>query len=145
MIHPPNPHSSIPNRARLWLTLGALCGLLTVALGAFGAHGLKGRIAPELLANWGTAADYLGLHALAILACGLFLLQRPTARLVQAAALALLVGVALFSGSLFLMALTGARWLGMITPFGGVSLLLGWALLALGGWRAAGQATTDQG
>lgn len=120
------------NRASLWLTVGALCGLLTVALGAFGAHGLKARVDPALLMNWRTGADYLGLHALAILACGLVLLQRPETGLIALAAAAFLLGVCLFSGSLFAMTLTGLRQLGMITPIGGFMLILGWALLALG-------------
>ncbi|EGV31214.1 protein of unknown function DUF423 [Thiorhodococcus drewsii AZ1] len=126
--------------ARLWLTLGAVCGFLTVSLGAFGAHGLKGRIAADLLANWGTAANYLGMHAVAILACGLLLLLHPAAPLIRAAAWCFLIGVSLFSGSLFLMALTDARMLGIVTPFGGVTLLAGWALLAVGAWRAAAPA-----
>lgn len=121
--------------ASLWMTLGAVGGLLTVALGAFGAHGLKGRVDPALLANWQTAADYLGLHALAILACGLTLLHRPEAGLVNWAGWAFLVGVCLFSGSLFAMTLTGLRQLGMITPIGGVLLIIAWALLAVGAAR----------
>ena len=121
--------------ASLWMTLGAVGGLLTVALGAFGAHGLKGRVDPALLANWQTAADYLGLHALAILACGLTLLHRPEAGLVNWAGWAFLIGVCLFSGSLFAMTLTGLRQLGMITPIGGVLLILAWALLAVGAAR----------
>ncbi len=129
------------NRARLWLTMGSICGFLTVTLGAFGAHGLKGRIAPELLTNWATAANYLGLHAIAILACGFLLLHRPAARLVHAAAWAFFAGSTLFSGSLFLMAVTGERLLGVITPVGGLSLIAGWGLLAVGAWRA----TTDPG
>ena len=121
--------------ASLWMTLGAVGGLLTVALGAFGAHGLKSRVDPALLANWQTAADYLGLHALAILACGLTLLHRPEAGLVNWAGWAFLIGVCLFSGSLFAMTLTGLRQLGMITPIGGVLLILAWALLAVGAAR----------
>ena len=121
--------------ASLWMTLGAVGGLLTVALGAFGAHGLKGRVDPALLANWNTAADYLGLHALAILACGLTLLHRPEAGLVNWAGWAFLIGVCLFSGSLFAMTLTGLRQLGMITPIGGVLLIIAWALLAVGAAR----------
>jgi len=126
--------------ARLWLTLGAACGFLTVSLGAFGAHGLKGRIAADLIANWGTAANYLGMHGAAILACGLLLLLRPQAPLIRAAAWCFLIGVSLFSGSLFLMALTDVRMLGIVTPFGGVTLLAGWALLAVGAWRVAAPA-----
>ena len=121
--------------ASLWMTLGAVGGLLTVALGAFGAHGLKGRVDPALLANWNTAADYLGLHALALLACGLTLLHRPEAGLVNWAGWSFLIGVSLFSGSLFAMTLTGLRQLGMITPIGGVLLILAWALLAVGAAR----------
>ena len=114
-------------RAGYWLATGAIGGLLTVSLGAFGAHGLKGRIGPDLLANWGTAADYLGMHALAILVCGLILLwleSRPLqgGGLINAAAWCFLTGSLLFSGSLFAMALTGARMLGMITPIGGAAL-----------------------
>jgi uncharacterized membrane protein YgdD (TMEM256/DUF423 family) len=123
------------DRPRLWLTIGATCGLVTVALGAFGAHGLRGHVSPDLLANWGTATDYLGLHAIAILACGLWLLQRPADRLVHRAAVAFLVGILLFSGSLYAMALTGQRSLGMITPIGGLLMLAGWSLLIAGAWR----------
>jgi len=122
----------------MWMTLGAAGGLLTVALGAFGAHGLKGRVDPALLANWNTAADYLGLHALALLACGLTLLHRPEAGLVNWAGWAFLIGICLFSGSLFAMTLTGLRQLGLITPIGGVMLILAWALLAVGAARLAG-------
>ncbi|QIK38764.1 DUF423 domain-containing protein [Caldichromatium japonicum] len=121
----------------LWMMLGALGGALTVALGAFGAHGLKGRIDPALLANWQTAADYLGLHTLAILACGLILLYQPKSPLVHGAAWLLCLGVCLFSGSLFVMALTGLRQLGWITPIGGVMLIIGWLVLALGAVRLA--------
>lgn len=119
------------------MMLGALGGALTVALGAFGAHGLKGRIDPSLLANWQTAVDYLGHHALALIACGLILLYQPRAGLVHWAALVLALGALLFSGSLFVMALTGMRSLGWITPLGGMALILGWVLLAIGIARLA--------
>jgi uncharacterized membrane protein YgdD (TMEM256/DUF423 family) len=121
--------------ARWWITLGAVFGLLTVSLGAFGAHGLRGRVASELLVTWGTAADYLGLHALALLACGLLALHAPGSRLIAAAAWCFVLGSLLFSGSLFALVLTGLRGLGAITPFGGTLLIAGWALLALGAWR----------
>ncbi|HSO82577.1 DUF423 domain-containing protein [Thiocapsa sp.] len=120
------------NRPRLWLTTGAACGFVTVALGAFGAHGLRDLVSPERLANWATATDYLGLHAIAILACGLWLLQRPDDRLVHRAAGAFLVGILLFSGSLFALVLTNQRAIGMITPMGGLLLLAGWGLLVAG-------------
>ena len=121
--------------ARIWFTLGAVWGLLTVALGAFGAHGLRGRVADDLLVTWGTGADYLGMHALALLACGLLALHIPGSRLIGAAAWCFVVGSLLFSGSLFALVLTGMRGLGAVTPFGGTLLIAGWALLALGAWR----------
>ena len=121
--------------ARIWLSLGAVYGLLTVALGAFGAHALRGRVAADLLATWGTAADYLGMHALALLACGLLALHAPGSRLLAGAGWSLAIGCFLFSGSLFALVLSGVRGLGAITPFGGMLLVLGWGLLALGAWR----------
>jgi uncharacterized membrane protein YgdD (TMEM256/DUF423 family) len=121
--------------ARLWLTLGAIFGLLTVSLGAFGAHGLRARVAADLLVTWGTAADYLGLHAFALLTCGLLLLHRPGSGLVGAAAWCFAIGGLVFSGSLFALVLTGVRGLGAITPFGGTLLIVGWGLLAAGAWR----------
>jgi len=121
--------------ARIWLTLGAVWGLLTVALGAFGAHGLRGRVADDLLVTWGTGADYLGMHALALLACGLLALHIPGSRLIGAAAWCFVVGSLLFSGSLFALVLTGMRGLGAVTPFGGTLLIAGWALLGIGAWR----------
>lgn len=132
------------NRAGFWLTTGALCGFVTVALGAFGAHGLRGSVSVDLLANWGTATDYLGLHGLAILACGLWLLHRSEDRWVGRAAVAFLLGIALFSGSLYAMVLTGQRALGMVTPIGGLLLLAGWALLAYGAWRLPGHPASRQ-
>jgi len=121
--------------ARIWLTLGAVWGLLTVALGAFGAHGLRGRVADDLLVTWGTGVDYLGMHALALLACGLLALHIPGSRLIGAAAWCFVVGSLLFSGSLFALVLTGMRGLGAVTPFGGTLLIAGWALLGIGAWR----------
>jgi uncharacterized membrane protein YgdD (TMEM256/DUF423 family) len=121
--------------ARIWFTLGAVYGLLTVTLGAFGAHGLRGRVADELLVTWGTGADYLGIHALALLACGLLALHVPGSRLIGAAGWCFVVGSLLFSGSLFALVLSGVRGLGAVTPFGGMLLILGWGLLALGAWR----------
>lgn len=120
------------------LTLGAASGFLTVAFGAFGAHGLKGRVGTDLLAVFHTGVDYQGLHALALLACGLWALQRP-ARGVSVAAWAFLLGSLVFSGSLYLMTFTGARWLGAITPIGGTALLVGWASLLVAAFRSTGK------
>ncbi len=121
--------------ARFWLLAGALLGMLTVALGAFGAHGLQDRLTDASLANWHTATRYLGLHASALLTSGLILMQRPDARLIGLAAAAFLVGSLLFSGSLYAIALSGVSAFGRVTPFGGLILLLAWALLGVGSWR----------
>lgn len=121
-------------QARSMLLLGAASGFLTVALGAFGAHGLKAHVTPELLAIYHTGVDYQGLHALALLACGLWALQRP-GRGLTVAAWAFALGSLVFSGSLYLLALTGLRWLGAITPLGGMAFLTGWAALVVTAWR----------
>jgi len=108
---------------------GAVSGLLAVGLGAFAAHALEARLPAERLATFTTAADYQLAHALALLATAwVGHVGRPV--LARAAARAFLVGTILFSGSLYLLAVTGIRWLGAITPFGGVLFLAGWLLLA---------------
>ena len=121
--------------ARLALILGALLAFAAVALGAFGAHALKARLGPDMAGVWQTAVQYHGWHALALLAAGLVLLQRPGATAVAIAAWLFVAGVVLFSGSLYLLALTGTRALGAVTPIGGVALLAGWAAFAWGAWR----------
>ncbi|MGB7549974.1 MAG: DUF423 domain-containing protein [Chromatiaceae bacterium] len=117
------------------LTCGALYGALAVALGAFGAHALKARLAPELLAHWGTATQYLALHALALLATGMLIERQPPHRSLTLAGQALLLGAAIFSGSLYLRVLLDMPSWGMVTPLGGALLILGWLLLAFGLWR----------
>ncbi len=116
------------------LTCGALYGALAVALGAFGAHALKA-MAPELLAHWGTATQYLALHALALLATGMLIERQPPHRSLTLAGQALLLGAAIFSGSLYLRVLLDMPSWGMVTPLGGALLILGWLLLAFGLWR----------
>lgn len=120
--------------ARILLLLAACSGLVAVALGAFGAHGLKQRLGVELLAVWQTAVLYQLVHTLALLGIGIWLLQRPTTGLVAAGGL-FLAGIVLFSGSLYLLALGGPRWLGPVTPLGGVCFMLGWISLAWAAWR----------
>lgn len=116
--------------ARLALVLSSLLLFVAVGAGAFGAHALRVRLGPELLAVWQTAVQYHFWHALGLLAVGVLLRIEPGRRGLAAAGWLLVVGVALFSGSLYLMALTGARALGMVTPVGGVVLLAAWATLA---------------
>ncbi|ROH91803.1 DUF423 domain-containing protein [Stagnimonas aquatica] len=114
--------------AQLALLSGAIYGFLGVALGAFGAHGLRERLTPELLAVWKTAVEYQFYHALALLLVGLLASQRPSIALTNAG-ICFALGVLVFSGSLYTLALSGLRWLGAITPVGGLLLLAGWALL----------------
>jgi uncharacterized membrane protein YgdD (TMEM256/DUF423 family) len=108
--------------------------MIAVAAGAFGAHALRARLAPDLLAVFETAARYQMYHALALLALG-WAATRWHSRLVIWSGRLFLAGTLVFSGSLYLLALTGTRWLGAITPFGGAALLAGWGCLAV----AAGQ------
>jgi uncharacterized membrane protein YgdD (TMEM256/DUF423 family) len=121
---------------RTFFALGAALALLAVALGAFGAHGLRGRVAPELLDVFETGARYHMYHALALLAVAWACSRWPGAAPVAAGWL-FVAGIVLFSGSLYLMTLTGQRWLGAVTPIGGLAFLLGWALLAGRAWSAS--------
>lgn len=120
--------------ARLWLLLSAFAGFTGVGLGAFAAHGLKGRLTSEYLAVFQTGTHYQLIHALALFGVALLAMQRPT-RLVNAAGGLFALGVVLFSGSLYLLTLTGVSKLGMITPLGGVAFLAGWLCLGLLAWK----------
>jgi len=119
--------------ARTFFSLGALLAALGVAAGAFGAHGLKARLSPEMLAVFETGVRYHLIHALALLAVA-WAATRWESRVIPAAGWLFVVGIVLFSGSLYVLTLTGIRGLGAITPFGGVALIVGWLLLAWGAW-----------
>ena len=122
----------------MWILLGALSGFVAVAAGAFGAHGLKSRLTPDLLAVFETAARYQMYHALALVLVGVLAVRRPdgggTLPSLGAAGWLFLAGTLLFSGSLYVLALSGQRWLGAITPLGGLCFLGGWLALAWSGW-----------
>ena len=115
-----------------WLVIAAINGALAVAAGAFGAHALQGRLDVHAMQVFETAARYHMYHALAIGLAALAI-RGGAAASAQAAAIFFLAGIVLFSGSLYLLALTGTRALGIVTPFGGLSFLIGWAALA---WAA---------
>ncbi len=122
---------------RLWLVLGAASAFISVAAGAFGAHGLRARLTPDMLAVFETGVRYQMYHSLGLLAVGLLAHFRPSP-LLDGAGWAMLAGILLFSGSLYALALTGARVFGPITPIGGVGFLVGWVLFALAAWRQTG-------
>jgi uncharacterized membrane protein YgdD (TMEM256/DUF423 family) len=121
--------------AKLWLLLAVVYGFLGVALGAFGAHALRERLAPDLLAVYRTGVEYQFWHVAALLAVGLLALHKPSP-LLNAAGLSFAIGILLFSGSLYALALSGLRVLGAVTPFGGLAFLVGWLLLGLAVWRS---------
>lgn len=112
-----------------WIAVAAVSAFIAVAAGAFGAHGLKARLGADLLEVFETGARYHLFHALGLGLVGLLGVARPGTP-VNGPAWALLVGTVVFSGSLYLLALTGQRWLGAITPIGGTAFLVGWAWLA---------------
>ena len=117
-----------------FLLAGAVSGLLAVAIGAFGAHGLEGRVDSRLLEVYRTGVDYHMFHTAALLAVGLLEARAAGPALTWAGWL-FLAGILVFSGSLYLMAVTGERWLGMVTPLGGLAFLAGWVALAIAVYR----------
>jgi uncharacterized membrane protein YgdD (TMEM256/DUF423 family) len=121
-----------------WLAISGVSGFLAVALGAFGAHGLQGRLAgaedaAKRLGWWQTAAQYHLVHALALAVVALVIAKLPQARF---AGMAFVLGTLLFSGSLYALALGGPRVLGAVTPLGGLGFLAGWAVLAWCGYAS---------
>ena len=121
---------------RLFFGVGSVSALLAVAAGAFGAHGLRSRLSDELLAAFETGARYQMYHALALLAVAWAHARWPGGA-VSVAGWLFVAGTVVFSGSLYLLALTGQRWLGAVTPVGGVAFLLGWLALATGVLRGS--------
>ena len=115
-----------------FLLLAALSGAVGVALGAFGAHALKAHVSPEQISTFTTGVQYQMYHALALGLVGLAMTRPNASALVPAAGWLFVIGTLLFSGSLYALVLARIRWLGAITPFGGVALIAGWLTLAMG-------------
>ena len=113
-----------------FLLVAAILGFLGVAFGAFGAHALRGRLSPEMIAVFEIAVRYQMYHALALLGVAAAVAHFGRARLLMVAGWSFLAGILIFSGSLYALALTGTGTFGAITPIGGVGLLVGWACLA---------------
>ncbi len=124
--------------AKLFITLASLSGMLAVILGAFGAHALKARLDQYSQGVWETAVQYHFYHALALLAVGIVALGQPQSTLLRSSGWLFLIGTLVFSGSLYLLALTGTRWLGAVTPIGGLAFIGGWACLAVASWKLIG-------
>lgn len=119
---------------RTFLLLGSIFGFLSVALGAFGAHALKERLTTDALAIFQTGVQYQAMHALALLILGALAFAKPEMGKLKIAGWLFTVGIAIFSGSLYVLAISGVKWLGAITPLGGVCFLAGWGCLI---WTAA--------
>ncbi len=120
---------------RIFFILASLSGALGVMLGAFGAHALRARLSPDLLDTFETGVRYQMYHVFALLAVSFALARVGPSGWLNAAGWLFILGTLLFSGSLYLLSWTGVRWLGAITPFGGVAFIAGWLCLALGVWR----------
>jgi uncharacterized membrane protein YgdD (TMEM256/DUF423 family) len=118
----------------LWVRLGSLFMFLAVGLGAFGAHALRARLSPEMLAVYETGARYHFYHGLALFAVA-WVSERRGGGLVAASGWAFVFGIVVFSGSLYLLSTTGIRWLGAITPIGGIAFLAGWLFLLAAAWK----------
>lgn len=119
---------------RIELLLAGISGFLAVMLGAFGAHALKAQLAQTLYAAYQTGVEYQFYHTLALLMVGLLRQQSESTHL-QWAGRAFVAGILLFSGSLYLLALTGVKALGMVTPIGGVLFMIGWVMMILAGCK----------
>ena len=127
----------MPTPLHPFIALAAANGLLAVALGAFGAHGLKNRLPADLLAVWQTAVQYHFWHTLALFGIGILLSHGHTTRLLHTSGWLMLAGIVLFSGSLYLLCLSGVRWLGAITPIGGTLWLIAWGCLCYAAWKGS--------
>lgn len=115
----------------IFLFFGALSALIGVGMGAFGAHGLRAVISPEMLAVYQTGVSYQMWHALGLIGIAQLRRHEPDSKLLNWAGWLMLIGIVLFSGSLYLLAIMDLKQLGMITPFGGVGFLIAWLLLAV--------------
>jgi uncharacterized membrane protein YgdD (TMEM256/DUF423 family) len=123
------------NPDRLFFGIGCVAGGLAVVLGAFGAHALRDRLGPQILAVYETGVRYHVYHAVALVIVGLLRGAAVRSPWLDAAGWLFALGIVLFSGSLYLLSVSGARWLGAITPVGGLAFIGGWALLAIWAWR----------
>ena len=118
--------------AKFYLLLGSINALLVVLIGAFGAHGLKARLTAENMAIFQTGVQYHFYHAVGLILVGLIATQLSSPPYLRWSAWLMMMGIILFSGSLYALSITNIRWLGMITPVGGVAFILAWLMLTIG-------------
>ena len=121
--------------AKFFITLASLSGMLAVVLGAFGAHALKDKLDEYALGIFETAVHYHFYHSFALLAVGVIALSQPQTVMLKSSGWLFFLGILVFCGSLYLLSITGVRWLGAITPLGGLAFIGGWACLAATGWK----------
>ncbi len=116
---------------KLFILLGAINAFLAVALGAFGAHGLEGKISEKYLKTWNTGVTYQMFHATGLFIVGILLAKAPNTGMLNTAGWLMLIGIILFSGSLYVLSTTGIKVLGAITPLGGLAFLAAWLLVGI--------------
>lgn len=116
------------------LMIASILLALAVALGAFGAHGLKSQLSADMMQTYKTGVEYHFYHALGLLLIGILAISFPS-EMIKWSAILITLGIILFSGSLYVLAVSGIKWLGAITPIGGLSFIAGWIFLFLAGWR----------
>ena len=122
----------MPQRVKLFLFLGTINAMAVIILGAFGAHALKERLSEELMVTYQTAVAYHIYHAIGLILIGLIALKIPHSPFILWSGWLMVAGILLFSGSLYLLSMSGMKWLGAITPIGGTAWIAAWLLLALG-------------
>jgi uncharacterized membrane protein YgdD (TMEM256/DUF423 family) len=118
--------------AKLFIALGSLNALLAVMLGAFGAHSLKSRLTENMLAAYQTGVQYHIYHALGLILVGIIIIQTLPSSIFKWSGWLMLTGIILFSGSLYFLSVTNIRWLGAITPIGGIAFIIAWLTLFVG-------------
>jgi uncharacterized membrane protein YgdD (TMEM256/DUF423 family) len=118
--------------AKIFIFLGSLSAMISVMLGAFGAHALKGRLTPDMLDIYQTGVHYEFYHALGLILVGLVAYHLPKSEYITWSGWLMFAGTVIFSGSLYILSLSGVRWLGAITPVGGTFFIVSWLLLAIG-------------